>query len=247
MRAPPSCGNTCRKAPPSAPGHRVHWYKKHSRNAFLRDRCGRDWESSESDCPRWKARRPADLHRGKRPDSAASVPVSASNPEEVTEVGNHSSCHGKRALNEVTASGPACSGSRIQFDWTLIQIRHQCPHSFLGCRVACSLFFTASASTSVSHGKKKASPVLPRYGLGHPGPLKPNRILCRASLPNAIANAGWMSWFHEAKFGMFIHWGPHSVAGVEASRPRPICCLSRNRELRRTALGAGRAEAGACI
>ena len=28
-----------------------------------------------------------------------------------------------------------------------------------------------------------------------------------------------MSWFHEAKFGMFIHWGPYSVAGIEASWP----------------------------
>jgi len=28
-----------------------------------------------------------------------------------------------------------------------------------------------------------------------------------------------MSWFREAKFGMFIHWGPYSVAGVEASWP----------------------------
>jgi alpha-L-fucosidase len=28
-----------------------------------------------------------------------------------------------------------------------------------------------------------------------------------------------MNWFREAKFGMFIHWGPYSVAGVEASWP----------------------------
>lgn len=27
------------------------------------------------------------------------------------------------------------------------------------------------------------------------------------------------AWFREAKFGMFIHWGPYSVAGVEASWP----------------------------
>jgi alpha-L-fucosidase len=26
-------------------------------------------------------------------------------------------------------------------------------------------------------------------------------------------------WYREAKFGMFIHWGPYSVAGVEASWP----------------------------
>ena len=28
-----------------------------------------------------------------------------------------------------------------------------------------------------------------------------------------------MKWWHEAQFGMFIHWGPYSVAGVEASWP----------------------------
>lgn len=28
-----------------------------------------------------------------------------------------------------------------------------------------------------------------------------------------------LAWFQEAKFGLFIHWGPYSVAGVEASWP----------------------------
>ncbi|MGD9047955.1 MAG: alpha-L-fucosidase [Anaerolineae bacterium] len=28
-----------------------------------------------------------------------------------------------------------------------------------------------------------------------------------------------LDWFREAKFGLFIHWGPYSVAGVEASWP----------------------------
>jgi alpha-L-fucosidase len=28
-----------------------------------------------------------------------------------------------------------------------------------------------------------------------------------------------MNWYREAKFGMFIHWGPYSVAGIEASWP----------------------------
>jgi len=28
-----------------------------------------------------------------------------------------------------------------------------------------------------------------------------------------------MKWWHEAKFGMFIHWGPYSLASVEASWP----------------------------
>lgn len=27
------------------------------------------------------------------------------------------------------------------------------------------------------------------------------------------------AWYREAKFGMFIHWGPYSIAGVEASWP----------------------------
>ena len=28
-----------------------------------------------------------------------------------------------------------------------------------------------------------------------------------------------LDWYREAKFGMFIHWGPYSVASVEASWP----------------------------
>jgi alpha-L-fucosidase len=32
-------------------------------------------------------------------------------------------------------------------------------------------------------------------------------------------SADRLTWFREAKFGMFIHWGPYSVAGVEASWP----------------------------
>jgi alpha-L-fucosidase len=32
-------------------------------------------------------------------------------------------------------------------------------------------------------------------------------------------SADRMSWYQDAKFGMFIHWGPYSVAGVEASWP----------------------------
>jgi alpha-L-fucosidase len=31
--------------------------------------------------------------------------------------------------------------------------------------------------------------------------------------------AGRTAWYHEAKFGMFIHWGPYSLASVEASWP----------------------------
>jgi alpha-L-fucosidase len=28
-----------------------------------------------------------------------------------------------------------------------------------------------------------------------------------------------LKWYQEAKFGLFVHWGPYSVAGVEASWP----------------------------
>jgi alpha-L-fucosidase len=42
----------------------------------------------------------------------------------------------------------------------------------------------------------------------------------RTSALHALAGgADRMRWFREAKFGMFIHWGPYSVAGVEASWP----------------------------
>jgi hypothetical protein len=34
------------------------------------------------------------------------------------------------------------------------------------------------------------------------------------------SDAGKMDWWREAKFGMFIHWGPSSVAGVEISWAR---------------------------
>ena len=32
-------------------------------------------------------------------------------------------------------------------------------------------------------------------------------------------SSGRLARFNQAKFGMFIHWGPYSVAGVEASWP----------------------------
>jgi alpha-L-fucosidase len=39
------------------------------------------------------------------------------------------------------------------------------------------------------------------------------------SLRTLTGDADRMRWYREAKFGMFIHWGPYSVAGVEASWP----------------------------
>ena len=45
-------------------------------------------------------------------------------------------------------------------------------------------------------------------------------IAGRTAAMHALADgADRMRWFREAKFGMFIHWGPYSVAGVEASWP----------------------------
>jgi len=42
----------------------------------------------------------------------------------------------------------------------------------------------------------------------------------RAGTLHALGGeANRLRWFQEAKFGMFIHWGPYSVAGVEASWP----------------------------
>ena len=56
------------------------------------------------------------------------------------------------------------------------------------------------------------------------------REFLRAAAVTAVAGRGGtlhalaggvdrLRWFREAKFGMFIHWGPYSVAGVEASWP----------------------------
>ncbi|MGO8819026.1 MAG: alpha-L-fucosidase [Terriglobia bacterium] len=36
---------------------------------------------------------------------------------------------------------------------------------------------------------------------------------------NGISQGQRTAWFQQAKFGMFIHWGPYSVASVEASWP----------------------------
>jgi alpha-L-fucosidase len=45
-------------------------------------------------------------------------------------------------------------------------------------------------------------------------------VAARMPMLRALAGAtNRMKWFHEAKFGMFIHWGPYSVAGIEASWP----------------------------
>lgn len=41
-------------------------------------------------------------------------------------------------------------------------------------------------------------------------------VLLPAASPN---DAERTSWYRDAKFGMFIHWGPYSLAGVEASWP----------------------------
>ena len=37
--------------------------------------------------------------------------------------------------------------------------------------------------------------------------------------PSGESEAQRTAWFRQAKFGMFIHWGPYSLASVEASWP----------------------------
>src|ERR1035437_259484 len=47
-------------------------------------------------------------------------------------------------------------------------------------------------------------------------------VACAATLygaPADSAEAKRTQWYREAKFGMFIHWGPYSLASVEASWP----------------------------
>jgi alpha-L-fucosidase len=64
---------------------------------------------------------------------------------------------------------------------------------FLLCLIACTLPF---GSSSLGQAQQAAT---------SPGP--------EASLGQRTA------WFRQAKFGMFIHWGPYSLASVEASWP----------------------------
>jgi alpha-L-fucosidase len=59
------------------------------------------------------------------------------------------------------------------------------------------------------------------------------RLVMAGSCLPLLARLGWAealdcdrtSWYRDARFGMFIHWGPYSVASVEASwpimRPKP--------------------------
>ena len=39
------------------------------------------------------------------------------------------------------------------------------------------------------------------------------------SIAQADSESDRTAWYREAKFGMFIHWGPYSLASVEASWP----------------------------
>jgi alpha-L-fucosidase len=52
--------------------------------------------------------------------------------------------------------------------------------------------------------------------------LSTGPLLTRAAWAKAAsgqAGADRTAWYREAKFGMFIHWGPYSLASVEASWP----------------------------
>src|ERR1017187_3412607 len=47
-------------------------------------------------------------------------------------------------------------------------------------------------------------------------------VACAATLygaPADSAEAKRTQWYRDAKFGMFIHWGPYSLASIEASWP----------------------------
>src|ERR1700750_2786486 len=49
------------------------------------------------------------------------------------------------------------------------------------------------------------------------GPLLTAAAWAKAA--SGQAGADRTAWYREAKFGMFIHWGPYSLASVEASWP----------------------------
>ncbi len=53
--------------------------------------------------------------------------------------------------------------------------------------------------------------------LGFPPPSKAQQSATPPASEEAEAQR--TAWFRQAKFGMFIHWGPYSVASVEASWP----------------------------
>lgn len=44
-------------------------------------------------------------------------------------------------------------------------------------------------------------------------------FICAPLLAPVLAGQDRTAWYREAKFGMFIHWGPYSLASVEASWP----------------------------
>lgn len=74
---------------------------------------------------------------------------------------------------------------------------------------------TAAAFSSPA-ASGSAAPVLPQPAEGHPS--------CWDEVNDVDASRArqWerrMAWFNEAKFGMFIHWGPCSLASVEISWP----------------------------
>lgn len=51
------------------------------------------------------------------------------------------------------------------------------------------------------------------------GIADPQNAWTEQKSPSPSRPAGRTAWFREAKFGMFIHWGPYSQASVEASWP----------------------------
>jgi len=74
-------------------------------------------------------------------------------------------------------------------------------------------------------GAGSAAAVSPRWALGAgagPGDLKPGTAPSCGEAVDPGRAQEWqktLAWWQEAKFGMFIHWGPCSLASVEISWP----------------------------
>ncbi|MGH9343752.1 MAG: alpha-L-fucosidase, partial [Terriglobia bacterium] len=74
---------------------------------------------------------------------------------------------------------------------------------------------TAAATLSPLSPSRAAGAVRP----GAAEEFTPPVSTWRANIPFLQTPPEGLRWFNEAKFGMFIHWGPVSLASVEISWP----------------------------
>ena len=44
-------------------------------------------------------------------------------------------------------------------------------------------------------------------------------LLFVAAMVNADDTADRLAWFNDARFGMFVHWGPFAVQGADPDTP----------------------------